>query len=374
MFGHCRVPSALAEIRLTDTGQTVGVAGGLPQGGGHGPLTNQQGFLADTALQFKVITADGVLRTANSRTNPDLFWALRGGGPSAFAVIVEATYKTFTDVSSSAINIDITPAHHGMNITLLWAAIKAFHSYSTTWVDNGLYVYYEIFGPQLHVHPIVGIGKTPAELQALIQPFFDDLAALGLSYESSSHAYDTFYDLYFALFEAEVAGNSALTGGWTIGKQDVATNGSAVVDAFRFMTDNGGLLVGHMWNAGHGLPPTEWAKSAINPRFRNVVDKIITVLPIGGDAPLADKAAAQDRLTNVIDAALRAAAPNGAAYINEADPFQPNWQEAFWGTNYPRLLAARRRWDPSGVFYAVSTPATEEWTQIEYGTRLCKRA
>jgi hypothetical protein len=337
-------------------------------------LTNQQGFLADTALQFKVITADGVLRTANSRTNPDLFWALRGGGPSAFAVIVEATYKTFTDVSSSAINIDITPTHHGMNITLLWAAIKAFHSYSTTWVDNGLYVYYEIFGPQLHVHPIVGVGKTRAELQALVQPFFDDLAALGLSYESSSHNYDTFYDLYFALFEGEVAGNSALTGGWTIGKQDVATNGSAVVDAFRFMTDNGGLLVGHMWNAGHGLPPTEWAKSAVNPRFRNVVDKIITVLPIGGDAPLADKAAAQDRLTNVIDAALRAAAPNGAAYINEADPFQPNWQEAFWGTNYPRLLTARRRWDPSGVFYAVSTPGTEQWTQIEYGTRLCKRA
>jgi hypothetical protein len=77
-------------------------------------------------------------------------------------------------------------------------------------------------------------------------------------------------------------------------------------------------------------------------------------------------------LTYVVDGSIRAASPNGAAYINEADPFQPNWQTAFWGINYPALAQARKKWDPNGVFYAVSTPGTEKWVQIEDSTRLCK--
>lgn len=336
-------------------------------------MTNQQGFLADTALEFKVITADGELRTANAKTNTDLFWALRGGGPASFAVIVEASYKTFIDIPSAAINVDITPANTRGDVELFWEAIRVFHSYSTTWVDAGLYVYYELFGPTLHVHPIVGVGKTQAELEALVQPFFNDLTAIGVTYASTSHTYNTFYDLYFALFEGEAAGSSALTGGWTIAKQDALTNSTAIVKAFRGVGDAGAIMIGHMWNSGGGLPQSEWVKSAINPRFRNVVDKILTILPLSGNAPLAEKEAAQNTLTNVVDAGLRAASPNGAAYVNEADPFQPNWQTAFWGTNYPQLLTARAKWDPNGVFYAVSTPGTEKWSQIEYGTRLCKR-
>lgn len=55
----------------------------------------------------------------------------------------------------------------------------------------------------------------------------------------------------------------------------------------------------------------------------------------------------------------------------QADPYEPNWQEAFWGETYSRLLEIRQKYDPDGVFYAVSTPGTENWEQIETGTRLC---
>jgi hypothetical protein len=282
-------------------------------------LTNFYGFLADTALEFKVITADGVLRTANAKTNSDLFWALRGGGPAAFAVIVEATYKTFDDQISSGMTLDIDTTHT-TNATLFWEAVTKFHSYSTHFVDNGLYVYYELgaAGPQvLHVHPIVGVGKTSAQLKAVVQPLFDDLKALGISYTTTSQDFSTFYDLYNAMFETEVAGNSALTGGWTIGREDVAANHGGIIEAFKTVINAGSFMVGHMWSAGHGLPQKEWGNSAVNPRFRKVVDKLITIVPIGGNAPLADKAAAQHKLTYVVDGALRAAAPNGAAYINE---------------------------------------------------------
>ncbi|KAK4152009.1 hypothetical protein C8A00DRAFT_35326 [Chaetomidium leptoderma] len=360
------------KIMVTGECATVGVAGGLVQGGGHGPLTNFYGFLADTALEFKVITADGVLKTASSKTNPDLFWALRGGGPAAFGVIVEATYKTFDDKASAGVLLDIDTTHT-TNATLFWEAVRIFHGYSTHFVDNGLYVYYELgtTGQNLHVHPFVGIGKTPRELQAVLQPMFDDLDGIGITYTTSSAGFATFYDLYNTMFETEAAGNSALTGGWSIGRQDVEENHPAIITAFQTVVGAGSFMVGHMWSAGHGLPEKEWAKSAVNPRFRHVVDKLITIVPVGGNAPLADKAAAQHKLTNVVDAALRNAAPNGCAYINEADPYEPNWQEAFWGDNYAALLKLRKKFDPDGVFYAVSTPGTENWEQIETGTRLC---
>jgi hypothetical protein len=56
----------------------------------------------------------------------------------------------------------------------------------------------------------------------------------------------------------------------------------------------------------------------------------------------------------------------------QADPYQPNWGDRFWGSEYPGLQTARAKWDPKGVFYAVATPGTEDWEVIDFGTRLCK--
>jgi len=97
------------------------------------------------------------------------------------------------------------------------------------------------------------------------------------------------------------------------------------------------------------------------------------MVSVDGAASLTAKAAAQDRLTNVVDKALRDASPNGAAYVNEGDLEEPNWQEAYWGSNYPRLLELKKKWDPNGVLYARTTPGTEEWESIEWGSKLCKR-
>ena len=73
---------------------TVGVIG-LLLGGGHGPLSAQRGLAADQALEFQVVTPDGQIRTCNAYQNADLFWALRGGGGSTFAVIISVTVKTY---------------------------------------------------------------------------------------------------------------------------------------------------------------------------------------------------------------------------------------------------------------------------------------
>jgi FAD/FMN-containing dehydrogenase len=58
-------------------------------------------------LEYKVVTADGNLVIANAVSNPDLFWALRGGGPSTFGVVVEATVKVSRD-STAKLAHDLT--------------------------------------------------------------------------------------------------------------------------------------------------------------------------------------------------------------------------------------------------------------------------
>ena len=96
--GHAQEPPVVV---VTGECPTVGIAGGFIQGGGHGPWTTLKGFSADNVLSFDVITASGQFTTANAAQNPDLFWALKGGGPASFAVILSVTMKTFPDVKSA---------------------------------------------------------------------------------------------------------------------------------------------------------------------------------------------------------------------------------------------------------------------------------
>ena len=72
---------------------TVGIAG-LTLGGGVGVLSRAFGLSSDNLESLRIVTADGVIRTASATSNPNLYWASRGGGGGNFGIAVSFTFRT----------------------------------------------------------------------------------------------------------------------------------------------------------------------------------------------------------------------------------------------------------------------------------------
>lgn len=91
----------------------------------------------------------------------------------------------------------------------------------------------------------------------------------------------------------------------------------------------------------------------------------------GEARPAMDLAAAHKDAGNIdlATAELRNIAPNSGSYVSESNFFNKEWQQEYWGTNYPKLRAIKDRFDPDGLFYVHHGVGSEDWSEDGF-TRL----
>ncbi|KAI1387902.1 uncharacterized protein F4822DRAFT_295656 [Hypoxylon trugodes] len=128
------------------------------------------------------------------------------------------------------------------------------------------------------------------------------------------------------------------------------------------------IEAGYTFHGIHLAPTEEVAgypgNNAANPAFRKAImhADLFDYSELRGLSPT-DFKAAHSRLASALDK-WREVSPGAGAYINECDVEEPNWQQAFFGSNYPRLLRIKQRRDPWGLFYAPTTVGSEDWVVL----------
>ena len=119
------VDRATQPYGLATTGgrvSTTGVAG-LTLGGGSGWLERKFGLACDNLLSVDVVTADGRRLTANEQENPELFWALHGGGGN-FGVVTSFTFRLHP-LPEFSLALLLWPPEHGRDVGGIFRSLMA---------------------------------------------------------------------------------------------------------------------------------------------------------------------------------------------------------------------------------------------------------
>ncbi|KAI7370077.1 FAD/FMN-containing isoamyl alcohol oxidase MreA [Hortaea werneckii] len=354
-------------VTVGGEGQTVGAMGGYVQGGGHSPLSSLLGMAADQVLNYEVVTADGRFVTANAKENPDLFWALRGGGGSTFGVVTSAVIKAHPDmkVTSTTFSFGTNSVSH----EAFWAGFRAYLNYFPTNVAHGTYSYFFILPSSndltFLMQPFFAPNMSKTDTEKLLAPWINDLSELGIDIKPEYKEYSTFWDAWNASFPLEaiekthVASASRL---WPRTNWDNETILNTTFDAIRSSAEAG------LTTIAFNQAPT-WAaggkqNTAVNPAWRETLCHMISSVSWPKYASAEEQMEIRHNFTFNHMQRWRDASPGAGSYLSESDRLEPNFQWAFYGSYYPKLLDLKRKFDPKNVFWAA-TAVGSEFFQVE---------
>ncbi|KAL8295864.1 hypothetical protein RB597_009086 [Gaeumannomyces tritici] len=375
-------------------GMTVGV-GGWVTGAGHGLLSPTYGLGVDQVLEMEVVTPAGDVRTLNECVDRDLFWAMRGGGGSTFGILTSVTMKTHPTPRMPSLSILIVAPPDSPTPDAGAAALPDLAAYVLSELPRlsaaGAAGYLQVlrrFPDPREGQPagqvVTGVTcvltmpyGTPEALAAAWAPVAAHVGAawpgvfFALVERSEDHA--AWWSWFQEHYDTNPAGGELVLGSWLLDGRALAADRNATAAAFgRFLGGGSGDVAGTLLNfvGGRGVMEARprGGGAAVLPAWRRAYLHPITAVqwpPLNSSA----KAAALSALLGRV-AGLRELAPDMGAYMNEANPYEPNWQDAFWGANYARLRSIKRSVDPDDVLWCHPCVGNEGWEEVD--GQLCR--
>ncbi|KAI8960805.1 FAD binding domain protein [Daldinia sp. FL1419] len=341
---------------------SVGIAGGFTQGGGTGPLASKVGLAADQVLEWEVVTGNADFLIATPDRNSDLYWALSGGGGGTYGVVLSMTVKLYTNMPTAGATL-----HFADPTDLYWDIVQAFLVHSQTILEAGATIYWQVLpGNKFQMSQSYLPNGTARDLEQLLQPTLQVLKQGDISYTFSSWDFPNFQDAFDKMDPGWNIAEMSL-GGRIIPRSLVASKDSAasLVNAIKSIIGNSGIFIGVSMDVRR--PPS--SPNAVHPYWRESL--FLAFLGTMYDRYNMTLNSINHKLvTDSFVPAPEAITPGGAAYLNEGDYNQPNWQNVFYGTNYRMLLSIKQKYDPDGIFWGPTAVGSENWRIVEHG-RLC---
>ncbi|KAJ8595775.1 FAD-binding domain-containing protein [Rhizopogon salebrosus TDB-379] len=346
---------------------TVGAAGGYLQGGGHGVLTPAYGLGADQVLEIQLVTADGSIKTINAVQDPELFWAVRGGGAGSWGIITSMTIQTYPVTGIGASFLVVAPNPSQNSTTLGIDFISLLGKYQNKLVESGIV---SVLVPFQTEYILNFYWPTTTSQISTLYPFFSELLALSSNYSIVSNTTSTFpsvtaaevgnigpffdnLNLYGASnqLSSRLVPHTSLTTSASI--QTVAEAiwaGAQILNAPLQSGVPGTLgavppfLLGNMPYATR----QKANETGANPGLYEASWHIVFATPwtVG---------ASKTTSNAIMEAVHSATNPLTAlgitsSYQNEGDAFEMNWQQAFFGYKYANLSSIKQKYDPQNFF------------------------
>jgi FAD/FMN-containing dehydrogenase len=372
---------------------SVGVAG-LIQSGGFNWFSKRFGTAASGLLEAEVVTADGQVRIVNACNDPDLFWALKGGGGGTFCVITRVTLRTHdlpSFIGGAGGKIKARSDEDFRTLIARFIDFYRAHLFNPHWGNN------VNFSPDNTLEiSLISQDLTNAQVVEVWSLFVDWVKSSPERFTFASPpgagAGDprTLWNATGDNWIHDPRKGAIPYRVWNRSDQDECgafLHGyeSLWLPASLLQRDQRPQLVNALFAASRhkqvhlhlckGLAggSDEAREAALQTAMNPAVVSAFTLAIIadgegpqypGMPHPPLDLAAARRdaRDIDLAAAELRKIVPHPGSYVSESNYFNRSWQRAFWGDHYPRLRAIKKRYDPDGLFFVHHGVGSEEWS------------
>jgi FAD/FMN-containing dehydrogenase len=341
---------------------TVGIAG-LTLGGGIGVTARAYGLTCDNLESLQIVTANGAVLTATASPHQfgDLFWACQGGGGGNFGVVTSFTFRT-RPAPSPVLFFLSWPWSQAAKVVAAWQS-WAPHAPDALWSNLHLAA-----APGGRT-PTIQVGGTYLGSVGGAANLLNQLYAKAGSHPSNSFLSNpqSFQNAMLVEANCSSIGYQACHLPWFVSggkltrqpqfaKSDfftkplssagIGTLLAGIVDLQKIKGAAGG--VGGIAFDALGGAVNRVAPGATAFVHRNALFSAQYTTDWTNGAGSAGINAQHTWLRNYWSSLRRYA--SGQAYQNYVDPDLTNWQQAYYGGNYARLVGIKKKYDPTGLF------------------------